>query len=473
MIKVDLAVLGAGPGGYVAAIRAAQLGMKVAIVEKEKVGGVCLHKGCIPSKTLLRSAELYHNMKRSEEFGIRLGDFELSMPLLQKRKQNVISNLHKGIEHLLKKHQIDIYQGLGRILGPSIFSPLSGTISVEKDDGGESDMLVPQFVLIATGSSPKSLPGLEEDGTFILNSDHALDMDVLPTSILIIGGGVIGIEWASMLSDFGVKVTIIEMASRILPGEDEDISKEMTRLLKKRKVEIVTKAKVLKDTFSTTETGVMLQVDYNGTTHTFKAEKVLTSVGRKANIEDIGLQNTSIQIKDGTICVNEFMQTKEAHIYAIGDVVGGYQLAHVASHEGILAVEHMAGNAVHPIQSLHIPRCIYSRPEMASIGYTEKEAIQAGFEVKVGKFSFRGIGKALVFGEIDGFVKLISDKKTDDLLGVHIIGPHATELISKGGLAKVLDATAWEVGNVIYPHPTLSEVFGEAAMSMDGKAIHM
>lgn len=473
MIKVDLVVLGAGPGGYVAAIRAAQLGMKVALVEKEKVGGVCLHKGCIPSKTFLRSAELYYNMKRSEEFGIRLGSVELTMPLLQKRKQNVISNLHKGIEHLLKKHQIDVYHGQGRILGPSIFSPLPGTISVEKADGGESDMLVPQFVLIATGSSPRSIRGLREDGRLILNSDHALEMQSLPASILIIGGGVIGVEWASMLSDFGVKVTIIEMSSRILPSEDEDISKEMTRLLKKRKVEIVTKASVLEDTVATSKTEVTLQVDYNGTTHTFKAEKVLTCVGRTANIEDIGLQNTSIQVKSDVIHVNEFMQTKEAHIYAIGDVVGGYQLAHVASQEGILAVEHMAGNVVHPIQVLNIPRCIYSRPEIASIGYTEKDAIQAGFDVKVGKFPFRGIGKALVVGEVDGFVKLISDKKTEDLLGVHIIGPHATELISTSGLSKVMDATAWEVGNVIYPHPTLSEVFGEAALSMDGNAIHM
>lgn len=473
MIKVDLAILGAGPGGYVAAIRAAQLGMKVAIVEREKLGGVCLHKGCIPSKTFLRSAELYHTMKSSKEYGIHSGNLELSMPLLQKRKQGVISNLHKGIEHLLKKNKIDVYVGTGRILGPSIFSPIPGTVSVERCDGGESDMLVPQFVLIATGSSPKSIPGLEEDGHYILNSDHALNMEAIPASILIVGGGVIGVEWASMLSDFGAKVTLVEMAERILPGEDADISKEMTRILKKRKVDIITKAKVRTETVSTSQKNVALQVEYNNAVHILTAEKLLVSVGRKANIEDIGLHNTSIQIDKGAIRVNDFMQTKESHIYAIGDVIGGYQLAHVASHEGMLAVNHMVGNVVHPINPLSIPRCIYSRPEMASIGYSEKEARQAGFDVKVGKFSFRGSGKALVFGEVDGFIKLISDKNTDDLLGVHIIGPHATELISTGGLAKLLDATAWEVSNVIYPHPTLSEVYGEVSLAINGRAIHM
>jgi dihydrolipoamide dehydrogenase len=468
----DLVVLGAGPGGYVAAIRAAQLGMKVAVVEKEKVGGVCLHKGCIPSKSLLRSAELYHDMKNSENYGISVADVKLDMQLVQQRKQKVVSQLHKGVEHLLKKNKVDVYEGTGRILGPSIFSPMPGTVSVEKSDNSETDMLVPKYVLIATGSRPRTLPGLEIDGQYVMNSDHALQMESLPKSIVIIGGGVIGIEWASMLNDFGVEVTVVEFADRILPFEDEDISKEMTRLLKKRKVKILTGTKVLPESVAIEGGMVTLKAEKGNETISLSAERVLVSVGRQANIEDIGLHNTSIKVEKGVIQVNEFMQTAESHIYAIGDVIGGYQLAHVASHEGILAVEHMAGLDVHPIDPLTIPRCTYSRPEVGSIGLSEAEAKAKGYEVKVGKFPFRAVGKSLVFGEVDGFIKMISDKKTDDLLGVHIIGPHATDLISEAGLAKVLDATAWEIAHAIHPHPTLSEVFGEVALAVDGEAIH-
>ncbi|TCP70701.1 dihydrolipoyl dehydrogenase [Baia soyae] len=468
----DLVVLGAGPGGYVAAVRATQLGMKVAVVEKENVGGVCLHKGCVPSKSLLRSAEVYHEMKNSESYGITAGDVQLSMNLVQKRKNEIVSQLHKGVEGLLKKNKVDVYKGFGRILGPSIFSPMPGTISVEREDGGESDMLIPQHVMIATGSRPRTLPGLEIDGTHILNSDHALQMETLPKSMIIIGGGVIGIEWASMLSDFGVEVTVIEYADRILPFEDADVSKEMTRIFKKRKVKVVTNAKVLSEEVKVTDGSVTVVAEKDGKTEAFEAEKVFVSVGRQANIEDIGLQNTSIKVEKGVIQVNDFMQTAESHIYAIGDVNGGYQLAHVASHEGILAVEHMARNDVHAIDAAMVPRCTYSRPEVGSIGLTEQEAKDRGHEVKVGKFPFRGVGKSLVFGETDGFIKMISDAKTDDLLGVHIIGAHATDLIGEAGLAKVLDATAWEIARAIHPHPTLSEVFGEVALAVDGKAIH-
>lgn len=468
----DLVILGAGPGGYVAAVRAAQLGMKVAVVEKEHVGGVCLHKGCVPSKSLLRSAEVYHEMKNSESFGITANDVQLSMNLVQKRKNEIVSQLHKGVQGLLKKNKVDVYQGFGRILGPSIFSPMPGTVSVEKADGSESDMLIPQFVMIATGSRPRTLPGLEIDGIHILNSDHALQMEELPKSMIIIGGGVIGVEWASLLSDFGVEVTIIEYADRILPFEDADVSKEMTRIFKKRKVKVVTNAKVLSDQVKVEDGVVSVAAEKDGNVETFQAEKVFVSVGRQANIDDIGLQNTAIKVEKGVIQVNEFMQTAESHIYAIGDVNGGYQLAHVASHEGILAVEHMAGKDVHPIDPTMVPRCTYSRPEVGSIGLTEQEAKDRGHEVKVGKFPFRGVGKSLVFGEADGFIKMISDAKTDDLLGVHIIGAHATDLIAEAGLAKVLDATAWEISQAIHPHPTLSEVFGEVALAVDGKAIH-
>lgn len=468
----DLVVLGAGPGGYVAAIRAAQLGMKVAVVEKEKVGGVCLHKGCIPSKSLLRSAELYHQMKHGADYGIQVGDVQINMSLVQQRKNKVIDGLHKGVQHLLKKNGVTVIHGTGRIMGPSIFSPQPGTVSVEKSDGGEGEMISPQFVLIATGSSPRTLPGLEVDGERVMVSDHALEMKELPKSIVIVGGGAIGIEWASMLSDFGVQVTVVEFADRILPFEDVEISREMTRILKKRKVKILTGTKVLPDTLEVQADGVTLQAVKGEEQVSLSAERVLVSVGRTPNVKDLGLNNTSIKIENGAIQVNEYMQTAESHIYAIGDVVGGYQLAHVASHEGIVAIEHMAGKNPDPIQSQFIPRCTYSRPEVGSIGLTEEEAKEQGYEVQVGKVPFRSVGKALVYGEVDGFIKIVSDQKTNDLLGVHIIGPHATDLISEAGLAKVLDATPWEISRVIHPHPTLSEIYGEGALAVDGKAIH-
>ncbi|MDR6224611.1 dihydrolipoyl dehydrogenase [Desmospora profundinema] len=468
----DLVILGAGPGGYVAAIRAAQAGLKTALVEREKVGGVCLHKGCIPSKSLLRSAELYHNMKNSEDYGIAVGDVRLDMPLVQGRKNRVKDQLHKGVQQLLKKNGVTVVEGMGRILGPSIFSPQPGTISVEKGDGSENEMLIPQNVIIATGSRPRSLPGLEVDGEKVMFSDHALEMESLPESMVIVGGGVIGIEWASLLNDFGVNVTVVEFAGRILPFEDPEVSKEMTRLLKKRKVKILTGAKVLPETVQVNDQGVQVQLEKGGERQSLEAERMLVSVGRQPNTEDIGLANTSIEVEKGFIQVNEFMQTAESHIYAIGDVNGGYQLAHVASHEGILAVDHILGKDVHPLDSTTVPRCTYSRPEIGSIGLTEEEAKEKGLAIKTAKFPFRAIGKALVFGESDGFIKVVADQATDDLLGVHIIGPHATDLISEAGLAKVLDATPWEISQVIHPHPTMSEVYGEVALAVDGKPIH-
>ncbi|WP_092035862.1 dihydrolipoyl dehydrogenase [Planifilum fulgidum] len=470
--QYDLVVLGAGPGGYVAAIRAAQLGMKVAVVEKEKVGGVCLHKGCIPTKSLLRSAEVYHEMKHGEDYGITAEGVRVDFSRVQKRKEKVVEQLHRGVRHLLKKNGVTVVEGTGRILGPSIFSPQAGTVSVEKKEGGEAEMLVPRYLLIATGSRPRSLPGLEVDGRYVMNSDHALQMEELPRSIIIVGGGVIGIEWASMLNDFGVDVTVVEFADRILPFEDPDVSREMTRLLKKRKVKILTKARVLPESVRIEGNGVTLKAEKGNETVELEAERVLVSVGRQANVEGIGLENTSVKVENGFIRVNEMMQTAESHIYAIGDVVGGYQLAHVASHEGLVAVEHMAGRNPSPLNPLLIPRCTYSRPEIGSIGLTEEEAKRQGYSVKIGKFPFRATGKSLVFGETDGFIKIIADKKTEDLLGVHIIGPHATDLISEAGLAKLLDATPWEISHTIHPHPTLSEVFGEAALAVEGEAIH-
>ncbi|MFP5113519.1 dihydrolipoyl dehydrogenase [Bacillaceae bacterium C204] len=469
--EYDLVVLGGGTGGYVAAIRASQLGLKTAIVEKGKLGGTCLHKGCIPSKALLRSAEVYATTKHSEDFGVITSDVSVDFSLVQGRKNKIIDQLHKGVEHLMKQGKIDVYEGLGRILGPSIFSPMPGTISVEMNNGEDNEMLLPKNVIIATGSRPRTLPGLEIDREYVMSSDEALQLESLPSSIIIVGGGVIGIEWASMLKDFGVDVTVIEYADRIIPTEDKEISKEMQRLMKKKGIKLVTSAKVLPETL-VKDNGVAISAEVKGTLKEFKAEKILVSVGRQANTEGIGIENTEINVEKGFIVTNEFFQTKESHIYAIGDVIGGLQLAHVASHEGIIAVEHIAGKDPSPLQYHLVSRCIYSNPEVSSVGITEDQAIEKGHKVKTGKFSFRAIGKALVFGESDGFVKIVADEETNDILGVHMIGPHVTDMITEAGLAMVLDATPWEIAHTIHPHPTLSEAIGEAALAVDGKAIH-
>jgi len=470
--EYDLVILGGGTGGYVAAIRASQLGLKTAVVEKKKIGGTCLHAGCIPSKALLRSAEVFAQTKNSEEFGVISGEVKLDFFKVQERKQKIIDQLHGGVQHLMKQGKIDVFYGTGRILGPSIFSPMPGTISVEFENGDENEMLIPKNVIVATGSRPRSLPGLEIDGTQVMTSDEALSLEELPKSIIIVGGGVIGIEWASMLDDFGVEVTVLEYADRVLPTEDKEVSKEMQRLLKKRGIKVVTSAKVLPETLEKSADSVTIKAEHKGEEKSFTAEKMLVSVGRQANVEGIGLENTDIQVEKGFIKTNDRFQTKESHIYAIGDVIGGLQLAHVASHEGIVAVEHIANENPAPIDYSMISKCVYSSPEVASVGYTEEEAKEKGFEVKTGKFSFRAIGKALVYGESDGFVKLVVNKENDDILGVHMIGPHVTDMISEAGLARVLDATPWEIGHTIHPHPSLSEAIGEAALAVDGKAIH-
>jgi dihydrolipoamide dehydrogenase len=468
----DIVVLGGGIGGYTAAIRAAQLGKSVAIVERGKLGGTCLHNGCIPSKSLLRSAEVFSTMQHSEDYGIEASNVTLNFFKVQERKQKIVEQLHKGVQFLMKKNKIEVIEGSGRIIGPSIFSPKSGAIAVELANG-EIETLVSENLIIATGSRPRTLPGLEIDGKFVMTSDEALRMEALPKSILIIGGGVIGVEWASLLSDFGVEVTIIEYESRLVPTEDEDISKELERILKKRKLKIVTGAKVIAESVQIIDDAVQLQAEYKGETVSYSAEKVLVSVGRLANVENMGLESTDIKLERGVIRVNAQMQTTESHIYAVGDVIGGLQLAHAAGHEGITAAEHIAGLHPHAHKAHLTPRCIYSRPEMASVGWTEKQAVELGHSVKVGKFNFKAIGKALVYGDSDGFVKVIADAKTNDILGVHMIGPHVTDFISEAALAHVLEATPWEVGQTIHPHPTLSEALGEAMLAVDGKAIGM
>lgn len=470
--EYDLVVLGGGIGGYVAAIRATQLGMKTAIVEKKKLGGTCLHEGCIPTKALLRTAEVYRNVKQASTFGIDVEHVSLNFIHAHKRKTAIIDGLYKGVQSLIEKNSIDLYEGHGRILGPSIFSPMAGTISIEHGDGQENTILVPKYVLIATGSIPNELPGVEVDGKNILHTTEALQLETLPKSMTIIGGGIIGVEWASLLSDFGVKVTIIEKDPSILMTEDIDVQQTMERALRKRGVTIYTNANVHSDSLTVSENEVSMKILRETETILVESEKILVAIGRRANSDDIGLDNTSIELENSFIQTNEVYQTKETHMYAIGDCIGGMQLAHVASHEGIIAVEHMAGKKTELINPLHIPSCIYSFPEAAKVGLTEQEVKEKGYSYKIGRFPFQGIGKAHVFGETTGFLKIIVDEQTDDILGIHLVGPNATDMISEASLAKVLDATAWEISQTIHPHPSLSEIFFEAALAVEDEQIH-
>ncbi len=466
----DVVVLGGGTGGYVAAIRGAQLGLKVAVVEADKLGGTCLHHGCIPSKALLRSAEVLVST-RNNDFGIMASDVQFDLQKAMVRKQQVVAQLHKGVQFLMKKHEITVIHGFGRIMGPSIFSPSSGAVRVEHLDG-ESEIISPRHTLIATGSRPRELPGLPFDKTWVISSQEALELSELPSSLLIIGAGAVGTEWASMMSDFGVQVTLIESLPRILAQEDEEVSLELTRSLKKRHVRVLTSTTV--DPSSANEKDDQRHIDIviGEQRETIQVDLILVAIGRTANADNIGLEATGVVVEHGAIVVNDMMQTAEKSIYAIGDVIGGLQLAHVASHEGIVAMEAIAGLAPDPINYSSIARCTYSRPEVASVGITENEAHKQGRKVKTSKFSFRANGKALVYGEPEGFVKIIADELTDDLLGVHMVGPHVTDLISEAALATFLDATPWELGQMIHPHPTLSEALGEAALMADERGIH-
>lgn len=471
-ITCDVAVLGGGTGGYVAAIRAAQLGKNVVIIEEDKLGGTCLHRGCIPSKSLLRSAEVYAEIKDSESYGIETSGATLVFPKVQQRKTDIVEQLHQGVQYLMRKNKIKVLYGKGRVTGPSIFSPKSGAVAVELSDG-EVETVIATNLIIATGSRPRILPGLEPDGIHILSSDEALVMEQLPKSMVIVGGGVIGVEWASMLNDFGVEVTIVEAANQLLPLEDEDIARELHKIFTRRGIKVITGGQVLADTYEVQDGHISIEVKIGEGQQILSADQLLVSIGRQANVENIGIENTDVRTERGFIAVNSFMQTGEAHIYAIGDVIGGLQLAHAASHEGIAAVNHLAEEKVHIYQPHLIPRCVYTRPEVASVGYTEKESRALGYDVRVGKFPFQAIGKSLVQGSKDGFVKVIADNNTNDILGVHMIGVHVTDLISEAALAQVLNATPWEVSQTIHPHPTLSEIMGEVMLAVDGKAIGM
>lgn len=469
MQHFDVIVLGGGTGGYVAAIRGAQLGLKVALVEKDKVGGTCLHRGCIPTKVYLRSAEVLDTARRGKEFGLVIPEVSLDFAQVHARKEKIVGNLFKGVQSLLKKNGITLVTGTGSLeSGTTAGEP----VVVRVQTGAGEELLTAPKLILATGSRPKTM-GLPVDGSVIMTSDDALERTTLPRSVTIIGAGAIGMEWASLYADLGVEVTVLEFLPRILPTEDEEVAAELAKLLRRRKIRIITGAAVQPESLHRTDGLVSLTANVGDGTQAFTAESVLVSVGRTPVTEGLGLEHRpEVRLgRGGAVAVNEFGQTGDPAIYAIGDVAGG-GLAHAASHQGIIAMEHLSGKNPEPFSSQRVPRCVFTHPEVASIGLTEAQAREAGHEIRVGKFPFRGIGKALVHGSLDGFAKLVTDADSGRLLGAHLIGPDVTNYISEAGLALLAEMTATKIAESIHPHPTLSEVLGEAALAVEGRAIH-
>ncbi|GAA3725407.1 dihydrolipoyl dehydrogenase [Salinicoccus jeotgali] len=470
--EYDLVILGGGTAGYVAAIKASQLGFKTALVEKEKLGGTCLHKGCIPTKSLLQSAGTANAMKNADTFGIESVTPVVNMAKVQERKIAVVDQMYNGVKHLMKKHAIDVYNGYGRILGPSIFSPMAGTIAVEypEDEERESDILVNQHVLIATGSYPRPLPVLPFDGKVVLSSDDMMTLESIPAKMAIIGGGVIGLEFASLMNDLGSAVTVIEAGDQIIPLEDGDIAKQLKQSLESRGITFKTGHALDESDIEVGEDTVSLAIDDDEPS---VFDKVLVAIGRAPNSADIGLNNTKIKLDGGYLTVNENYQTEDKHIYAVGDAIGNLQLAHVATKEAINAVLHMADNKPHPVDYNAVPRCIYTSPEVASIGMTEATLKSEGISYNVHKVPFAAIGKAVISNGSKGFGKILTDPDTKDILGISLIGPEATELINEVALAKFLDASALELGSAIHAHPSIGEVLMELGLSAEGQAIHV
>ena len=470
----DLVVLGAGTGGYSAAFRAAQLGLKVALVDEDKIGGTCLHRGCIPTKALLESAAFTERVRHAKDFGIKIeGDPVVDYVAMAARRDAIVKRMWTGLKTLVDKNKVTWVAGRGRLDGPNKVK-VSQPGEDGKPGGGGDRVLNATDVILATGSRVKSLPGLTPDGRHIVTSDDILRLDTLPEDIVIVGAGAVGVEFASMFADVGVKVTLLEYLPQIVPLEDADVSKVVERSFTKRGITVMTNARFDAASVTADEKGICLMVGPEGKEPAeFRAEMMLVAAGRAANIEEIGLETTKVETDRGVIKVNGRMRTKESHVYAIGDAIGGLWLAHTAAHEGLIAAHTIAGDAdVHEMDYSTQPRATYCRPEIASIGLTEAQATEAGHKLKIGKVPFQAIAKALIGGEYEGFAKVIADADTNDTLGVHIVGPHATDLIAEASLAFELDATPWEIGGATHAHPTLSEVIGEAAMAVDGQSLN-
>lgn len=461
--KFDITIFGGGPGGYVAAIRASQLGKKVALVEKDKLGGLCLNWGCIPSKALIKSAEVYHLLQEADSFGLSAGSVAFDFKKVVKRSRDVAGKLNKGVEFLMKKNKVTVFNGTGTLQPGK-------KISVAQADGKtvevESDIII-----VATGGTHRSIPGVEVDHEKVINSSDAMILKEVPKSMVIIGGGAIGVEFAYIYAAFGTEVTIVEMLPHILPMEDEEIARGLTSSYKKMGIKIETETRV--DSVKKGADGVEVTISKGGKSKTLSADVALVAVGFSGKTEGIGLENVGIAVERTFITTDEFGRTNVDGYYAIGDVTGPPLLAHVASAEGIVAVEHIAGLNPAPVDYQNIPSCTYCHPQVASVGMTEKAAREAGHEVKVGRFPFRALGKAIAVGDTNGFVKLVFDARYGELLGAHILGGDATDLIAELELGRTLETTAHEIIKTVHAHPTLSEAIMEAAADAYGEAIHI
>ena len=463
--KYDVVILGSGPGGYVAAIRAGQLGLKTAVIEQDaKLGGTCLHVGCIPTKALLFNAEVLDFFRNSGEFGIRCQGYAVDWSAVQARKERIVGKFAKGIEFLLRKNRVEWIQGRGRIAS-------SGVVRVQRP-GGEVRRVAAKNIVLATGSEAKMLPDIEPDGRTILTNREVLELQQIPKSMAIVGAGAVGVEFASLFARFGTRITLIEMLPRIVPLEDEEISQALAKSFKKQGIDVHTATRVAK--VERTDSGVTLKLDSNGAEQTLEAEKLLVAVGRAPNTEDLGLENTRVRPEKGFIKTDPFMHTDEPGLYAVGDIVAGSPLlAHVAEREGIVAVTHGAGKEVEPMNHRHIPNCTYCEPQVASVGLTETKAREEGYSVKVGKFPFAANSKAAILGQTEGLVKIVSDELHEEILGVHILGASATELIAEAVMAMRLEGTVLDLAHTVHAHPTLSESMLEAAHAVHKMTIHI
>lgn len=463
--QADLVVIGSGPGGYVAAIRASQLGLKTICIEKAELGGICLNWGCIPTKALLKSAEMIHHIKDAKSYGLQVKDFSFDINEIVQRSRKVADKMSKGVQFLFKKNKVQTVVGSGNIINKN-------TIEVTDADGKITDKITTKNIMIATGARPRMFPGIEVDRKVIITSREAMTLNAKPESLIVMGAGAIGVEFAYYYSSVGTKVTIIEMMDRLLPIEDEEVSKELLKHYKKYGIEVLTSTRVLSANTMNDKAEIKIQAK-DGTEKTLTADYALNAIGIQANIENIGLENVGIELEKNFIKINKFMQTNIPNIYAIGDVAGAPWLAHKASAEGIVAAEHIAGHHVGGVDYNNIPGCTYCIPQVASVGLTETKAKEMGYEIKIGKFPFAASGKATAIGDNSGFVKMIFDAKYGEVLGVHMIGPDVTELIGEAGLARSIGATGKSIFKTIHAHPTLNEALMEAAANAYGESVNI
>ena len=457
----DLIVLGAGPGGYVAAIRASQLGLNVAVVEREHLGGICLNWGCIPTKAMLRSAEVYHLAERAKEFGLSAEKISFDLNKIVERSRKISGQLNQGVGHLLKKNKVTVFSGEAKLLDRS-------NVSINSD--GKYEKITAKNIVLATGARARELPGMEADGDLVWTYKHALTPSRMPKKLLVIGSGAIGVEFASFYNTFGANTTIVEVLDRILPVEDEDVSSLAAEQFAKQGMTIKTGAKVQK--LEKKKNKVVASIDCNGVTEVLEFDTVISAVGIIGNIEGLGLEEVGVETKANHVVTDEYCETTASGIYAIGDLTGAPWLAHKASHEGVLVAEKIAGQTVKPINPIAIPGCTYSYPQIASVGLTEAQAQKAGYKINVGKFPFIGNGKAIALGEKEGFIKTIFDTSSGELLGAHMIGAEVTELIQGYVIGQALETTEDDLIHAVFPHPTLSEMMHESVLDAHSRVIH-